>query len=59
MRWKTINPKNGDTRRIKLFLLFPKTIKGETRWLEVAKYKQSFHYYMDGSDWEDECWIDE
>jgi hypothetical protein len=28
----------GQTRDKKSFLLFPKTINGETRWLEVAEW---------------------
>jgi hypothetical protein len=41
MRWKNkIIPKEGDVRERNEFLLFPKTINGETRWLEFAMYRQ-------------------
>lgn len=36
-------PTNGDTRHITLFLLWPVTIQGETRWLEKARINQSYN----------------
>ena len=41
----TIKKKNylGDEKIVKKFLIFPFTIDGETRWLEVAKIK---HLYV-------------
>ena len=33
----------GETRVIKMFLLFPKTIYGEMRWLEVATWKEQLN----------------
>ncbi len=43
MRWKSKTnptPKLGDYRMQKGFLLFPKTICGETRWLEFAEWEE-------------------
>ena len=36
MRWKSAPLEEGQIRRKKRFLFGPKTICGETRWLEVA-----------------------
>lgn len=52
MRWS--NPKNGDIRIIKRFLLFPKTVNNVTIWLETAYIKQeykSFNRLWYNSDW--------
>jgi hypothetical protein len=48
MRWKE-KPRfnNGDRRLRTAFLFFPKTINGETRWLETASWIEK--YFM----WED------
>ena len=43
----------GDEKIVKKFLIFPFTIDGETRWLEMAKtkyiytvkYKYTYNYY--------------
>lgn len=43
MRWKNKTntpPKIGDTRVVRKFLLFPKSLSGETRWLEKANIIQ-------------------
>jgi 5'-deoxynucleotidase YfbR-like HD superfamily hydrolase len=49
MRWKSYwNVKEGDIRIKEKFLLFPKRIDNEWRWLEKAKYKQVYErYYFD------------
>lgn len=37
MRWKKfVPPPEGTTREERIFLVFPTTIDGETRWLEMA-----------------------
>ena len=42
MRWKTYDEEmkkkydNRETREVTKYLLFPKSIDGETRWLETA-----------------------
>lgn len=39
MRWKANSgPQLGDTRIVTKFLWKPKTIEGETRWLETASW---------------------
>jgi len=53
----------GDTRTIKKFLWMPKTIGCERRWLEFAKIKQRFNFYMGFifftiEDWTDLYWDD-
>jgi hypothetical protein len=44
-----IQPKEGDIRIVEKFLLFPRIINKELRWLERAKIKQRY---------EDEPWPD-
>lgn len=39
------HPEINDTRIIKKFLLFPKRIEYETRWLEVASWEEKFTLY--------------
>ena len=40
------------------FLFFPKTINGETRWLEYANWMQHFTYhYQNGFSWDDIAWV--
>lgn len=57
MRWNEepeYRPDNGTLRRRKRFLWFPKTIDGQTRWLETAEW-QEYSYRMtdptSASDW--------
>lgn len=45
MRWKL--PEHGDIRIVKKFLIFPKTIKRERRWLEYVSYYESCCYNYD------------
>lgn len=42
MRWKHHNPDIGDKRTRKKFLFLPKTIAGETRWLESAEFEEEY-----------------
>jgi len=45
MRYKfseKIDPKVGDERVVEKFLIFPKTINDEMRWLETAKILQQY-----------------
>jgi len=69
MRWSGRCPRHGNTRIIKKFLLFPKTICGDTRWLEHVRYRQSFYgapgpnpdprQLIDPSGWWDKEWVDD
>ena len=54
--------KKGDTRVIKRFLLFPKMINRELRWLETAKIFQRLgtRSDFDGMEcwhWYDQGWV--
>ena len=40
MKWKT--PKSGDKRIVSKFLLFPREINNEVRWLEKVKIEQEY-----------------
>ena len=43
MRWKEKpRPANGDKRVKRVWLLFPKCVAGEWRWLETAWIRQEF-----------------
>lgn len=57
-------PKNGDTRIKTKFLLFPKKINRETRWLEKGSWKEMCDVYYSPSQgdwvitWDEVNWID-
>jgi len=55
MRLKT--ERNGDKRIKKRFLIFPKTILGETRWWEFAQWEQELIVDRE-TFWIDNFWID-
>lgn len=64
MRWnKPVyqSPRVGDTRIVKRFLLFPKTLNEETRWLEWAEIMQGFSCFYSWDEhtfyWEDLDWL--
>lgn len=40
MKW--IEPAKGETRMRFAFLLFPKTLNGETRWLCFARWEERY-----------------
>lgn len=42
MRWNAELPEVGETRKRRKFLWWPKTINGETRWLEVARWEEVY-----------------
>jgi len=52
-----VRHKEGDFRTIYRFLLFPRTIGYETRWLEKVKIYQEFTE-RGGSYGVDNCWVD-
>lgn len=75
MRWSDIKkakePKyqHGQLRTVRRFLLFPKKIGHETRWLEIATWIQEFHvtekewtvfgdYNKTVNKWRDSQWSD-
>lgn len=47
-------PNHKDKRVIEKFLIFPKTINYETRFLEKVKIVQEYNYY----EWVDRKWVD-
>jgi hypothetical protein len=67
MRWKEPEPngpKWGDRRMKTKFLLFPKCMRGEWRWLETAYWMQEYefrstedYYYGKWADQNDEPWV--
>lgn len=47
MRWREIprsSPKEGDGRYCEAFLLWPKRIGLEWRWLETGRWHEEFHW---------------
>ena len=59
MKWTYDDPKQGDIRTIKRFLLFPKGIDGERRWLCFVEIMQKFEKENWADDgWHDVCFID-
>jgi len=58
MRWNKREPRRErrlqEQRTIKRFLLFPRCINDETRWLEIANIIQSWS----GLSWVDAHWED-
>lgn len=65
MRWKKKQksyPKDGEIRIVNKFLLFPRVINNEYRWLELVKIEQFYRGYDyvhgTGGFWIDKDWID-
>ena len=61
MRWKKEKTKDGETRIINKFLIFPKTINRETRWLEKASWVEKWGYWgaaEDGPGWAYIDWLE-
>ena len=60
MRW--LRHSINDSRVVKRFLLFPKCIGGEWRWLEVAYIKQKYAFFYTGmfygEFWKDFEWVE-
>jgi hypothetical protein len=62
MRYRIPVFNNGDQRTIKRFLLFPRIIQYELRWLEMATIQQEFvvwGYLQWQEKWSDVAWVDE
>ena len=57
MKWNKVDTKEGSERLATKFLLFPKTLNGETRWLEWASFWQRWRCIAGiGCRWEDNRW---
>ena len=60
MRWTNKKHEEYDTRIKKGFLIFPKRIGEDVRWLEYAVWKEKFYYaYRLGGWWSAKKWINE
>lgn len=61
MRWVPVYCEIGDVRTINKFLFLPRTINGQSRWLEWARIKQEYRpgSWSDGPYWEDIEWVDD
>lgn len=60
MRWTNDRPDVGDTRKREAFLWLRKTINGETRWLERARWEECYGSRLpldhpDITEWEKSC----
>jgi hypothetical protein len=53
---KVIIPKIGDSRIKKGFLLAPKVIGNESRWMEYAEWTQEFSKTSGSEKWTDHHW---
>jgi len=49
----------GDSRYRDRFLLFPKAIGNEWRWLERARWKEVYSFNYADSGWDATEWVDE
>lgn len=62
MRWQSGQPKyRGQKRKLSRFLIFPKRIGDEWRWLERATFMQRVEETVLSRSlyWEDYAWVDE
>ena len=62
MKWKSNKELSiGDIRTKTKFLLFPRNINDEVRWLEKASYKQKYRIFYNREyqwyGWEDKEWV--
>lgn len=59
MRFKKYRHEEGSTRTKRAFLVFPKEINYEVRWLEWAEWTQrEYHNVYSGSwFWTDVAWV--
>ena len=58
------SPENGDIRTKTKYLLFPKRIGDETRWLEITSWEQRYQEYVSrltnesmGGEWINMRWV--
>lgn len=57
MRWKQRHTESGTIRIVTKFLLLPKALNGETRWLEKATWERKY-YCFNGCKWRtDTRWL--
>ena len=60
MRWTEKKPKEGNTRIIKRFLMWPECNGDKWRWLETVSVRQRYRYLGEGEYgwWDEETWIE-
>lgn len=60
MKWLSTSKDDSyyNKRNRRRFLFLPLTIKGETRWLEMAEWQETFHYGYFSDNWVKDWWID-
>ena len=59
MKWKyESSPVHGQERIVRRFLLWPKYIGGQARWLETAEWLQEFDSHYPDRGWHDLDWVD-
>ena len=59
MRWKKQpHPSPGDTRMMTAFLLWPKNINNDVRWLERATWEEKYECGYDWCQFKPVRWID-
>jgi len=51
-------PKDGDTRIVTRFLLFPYRLNDETRWLETVRVKQQYTWSWYEGWWYGKEWVE-
>lgn len=60
MRWqKKERPKHGAKRVVTRFLLFPREIGREVRWMEKARIVQQYNMGYQYGAWIDVAWIED
>lgn len=60
MRWHSKQPRLGDTKTVREFLLLPKTIGDETRWLCWTRIRLRYELsVLDVPHWYDLEWMDD
>lgn len=57
MNWKNVRPGAGQKRIIYTFLLLPKCIDNDCRWLQFVGIEQEY-YYIYAEFWSQEGWRD-
>lgn len=59
MKWKLLEPSGGERRIIRRFLILPRYIDGECRWLEYAIILQEYILIrVDEQTYSKGCWKD-
>jgi hypothetical protein len=59
MKWNKHEPHFHEMRIIKKFLWFPKTLDGETRWLETCHIEQRYYLPNGYGCWKDIRWVEQ